>query len=132
MVIRKIEGDGLKRIAPLFKKIFTDCFSSHPVFEDAVRGETVYAAFINDEIAGFVSVWQEDLFIHFLAVDEKYRKMGIGRMLLGHVEKTFGRPLSLKCLKANAGAVSFYTGYGFKAVSEGDCPDGRYICFLLK
>lgn len=87
IVIRRLEGDSLKYLATLFKKIFTDCFSSHPVFEDAVRGEIVYAAFINDEVAGFVSVWQEDSFIHFLAVDEKYRMMGIGRKLLGMWKK---------------------------------------------
>lgn len=131
-MIKKVEGDRLGCIAPLFKKAFTDCFSSRPRLEEAVRGEEVYAAFSDGGVVGFISVWKEDPFIHFLAVDEKHRKSGIGRALVGFVEKEFGRPLSLKCLADNTSAIGFYTSYGFEAVSEGDCPDGRYIYFLLR
>ena len=132
MVIRKLDGDGLKCIAPLFKAVFSDRFSSHPLLEDAVQGEIVHAAFIGEDVAGFVSVWQEDNFIHFLAVDEKYRHQGVGRFLLSFAEKTFGRPLSLKCLADNEGALGFYSSYGFKAIAEGDSEDGCYLLLRLE
>ena len=67
-----------------------------------------------------------DNFLHNLFVDPQYQSLGVGHVLLEHVQKTFTSTGSLKCLVKNARAVAFYQRHGWHIEATGDSPDGEY------
>lgn len=82
-------------------------------------------------LAGFVSVWTADLFLHHLYVTPSYQRRGIGQALIEHCIEHFGLPLSLKCLKSNTSACAFYERLGWRVVGEGDSVDGPYLMYRI-
>lgn len=97
-----------------------------------VAGEKIFVAEQNDSIVGFVSVWEEDRFIHHLYVSSQSQNAGIGRSLLDHCKKIYGLPLSLKCQVSNRSACSFYTRLGWVAKSSAVSVDGPYNHYWLE
>ena len=98
-------------------------------FDTDTSGEYIMVARVHDKIAGFVSVWREDNFIHHLYVDNKYQNKGIGTQLLDKVNPTLQRPITLKCIKSNTRAIRFYLRNGWHPKSEAMSEDGAYILF---
>jgi len=78
-----------------------------------VEGEEVHLAVLEETIAGFVSVWVPDRFIHHLYVSAQYQSQGVGSALLQACEAMYGRPLSLKCDVRNHRAQRFYRSKGW-------------------
>lgn len=56
---------------------------------------------------GFASVSTNDNFLHNLFVDPNYQSLGVGHVLLEHVQKTFTSTGSLKCLVKNERRLRF-------------------------
>ena len=98
-------------------------------FDADTSGEYIMVARVHDKIAGFVSVWREDNFIHHLYVDNKYQNKGIGTQLLDKVNPTLQRPITLKCIKSNTQAIRFYLRNGWQPKSEAISEDGAYVLF---
>ena len=81
----------------------------------------IYIAEINKNIAGFVSLshsfWNKVAMIDHLAVDENYRKQGIGKLLVHHVLKEAQKwNIRYVCVQTalwNIGAIDFYKRMGF-------------------
>lgn len=82
------------------------------------RGEAITVAEENGRVAGLMSLWMPDHFIHLLFVDPASHGRGIGRRLLRHAEATFGDWSWLKCQAQNTRALEFYEHCGW-TVGEG-------------
>lgn len=101
-------------------------------FSDHTAGEIIYLA--HDEsskILGFVSIWQDDGFVHHLFVAPEYQGKGIGTSLLHSLHSWLPLPYQLKCLSANSAAHDFYLKLGWKDIGSGSDPLGDYILMEL-
>ena len=112
-------------------KGFPDIEASLPEFMAMVDGEVIVTAKMSNKIAGFISVWEEENFIHHLYVHPDYQNKGIGPALINSCKEYFGLPLSLKCVEQNTGACDFYQKNGWHAMERGRGPEGSYILFKL-
>ncbi len=101
-------------------------------FDAAVAGELVLAARRDGRIAGFVSAWLPDNFIHLLFVAPTALRSGVGGALLAACLERIGRPATLKCLQANADALAFYRRHGWEIVAPGRAEDGAYYLMKLE
>lgn len=98
--------------------------------EQQTRGETMLVAEdARGAIAGFVSIWDADHFIHHLYVDRGRHRMGVGRALLAALPGWPLQKYSLKCLCRNHRAAAFYRACGFAETGRGVGEDGDYIVF---
>lgn len=100
-------------------------------FEQETEGEYVFVAKEDNKVVGFITVCEEDNFIHHLFIDEKYQNQGIGTALIKAVIDKFGFPLKLKCLCNNTQAIAFYQRKGFEEKGKGANLHGTYILFEL-
>ena len=97
-------------------------------FEVQTEGERLRIA--EDDggrLAGFVSVWEPDHFIHHLHVDRPRHRSGVGRALLRALPGWPATRYRLKCLRANAPALAFYAACGFVEIGAGHAEDGEYL-----
>ncbi|KVG73170.1 GNAT family N-acetyltransferase [Burkholderia ubonensis] len=97
-------------------------------FDAQTEGERLLVA--EDDggrLAGFVSVWEPDHFIHHLYVDRSRHRRGIGRALLRALPGWPATRYRLKCLRANAPALAFYRASCFTEIGVGAAEDGEYL-----
>lgn len=87
-------------------------------FDSSTEGELILTAKVDNNIAGFVSIWEEDKFIHNLFVSSRFKRLGIGKALIDESVKAVGLPLTLKCVKANVNALNFYLSQGWTIEEE--------------
>ena len=124
-IIKEYSNSEKKQLSEIFYQILRDEFNwvnkqsiSLDSFEKSTDGEAIYVALVDNEIAGFISVWEQDNFIHNLFVSKKYRKIGVGKKLLEKTTAIYDKPLTLKCVKENHSAVRFYLDNGWKIEKE--------------
>lgn len=86
-------------------------------FVEDTKNEKIYVAKENNEIMGFISIYEEENFIHHLFVDKNYKNKGVGKSLLDFAKNLYF-PMKLKCYSKNFLAISFYKKYGFEIVSK--------------
>ena len=96
-------------------------------FDKHTEQELILVALIGQEPVGFASIWEADSFLHNLFVHPQHQRQGVGRALLGHCAHHFTATPTLKCLQANAGAIRFYSAYGWHVIDEGESSDGPYF-----
>jgi ribosomal protein S18 acetylase RimI-like enzyme len=101
-------------------------------FSAQIEGEEILVAKFNGEMAGFVSVWRQDNFIHHLYVSPKFQRKKIGEALLQECQNRYSLPLSLKCVEANKKACSFYERNGWIVKSKEIDNEGSYILYRLQ
>src|SRR5262245_55874809 len=70
-------------------------------------------------IAGFVSIWRADAFVHHLIVAPAHQGRGAGGVLLAFAIDTLGGRAGLKCSDFNGGARRFYERMGGRATQAG-------------
>jgi GNAT superfamily N-acetyltransferase len=87
-------------------------------FDEETEGELIIAAYVNKEMAGFISIWEEDKFIHHLFVSSDFRGYGVGKALLNEAVNVIGTPLTLKCVKENIHATNFYLSQNWRIEKE--------------
>ncbi|TNJ61598.1 GNAT family N-acetyltransferase [Paenibacillus hemerocallicola] len=95
-------------------------------FDKSTKDELILAAFIENELAGFVSVWEPDRFIHNLFVRKEFQGRGIGTALVKEVSRRLGLPLTLKCVKANTDALNYYLSNQWTIEQEAESAEGLY------
>ncbi|WP_050465944.1 GNAT family N-acetyltransferase [Herbaspirillum autotrophicum] len=96
-------------------------------FAKSSEGEHVYVASLPDgTVAGFVSVYVEDSFVHHLHVHSGLRNKGVGRLLLRSLQNWLPAPWRLKCVRKNRGALDFYLRNDWREVGCGESEDGAY------
>ncbi len=96
-------------------------------FDRDTEGELIWVATFSHNSVGFISVWEPENFIHNLFVHPKVAGQGVGSALLNKCLNHIGRPAVLKCVAQNTKARDFYLSKGWKIVSDGDGPDGKYL-----
>lgn len=97
-------------------------------FDAMTRDEKLLVAETSgSDIAGFISVWEPDHFIHHLHVAANQQGRGIGQALLNALPGRPSQPYRLKCLRRNEGALAFYLRQGFVKIGTGVAEDGEYV-----
>jgi GNAT superfamily N-acetyltransferase len=98
--------------------------------------EDIHAALLEEElwvaedrsgIAGFVSIYLPERFVHNLYVDPARHRQGIGQALLGRALLRCGGHAELKCQEANRRAAQFYWNLGWRPVDWGWSDAGAWI-----
>lgn len=87
-------------------------------FDHDTRDERILVTEINGQLIGFISIYMPDDFIHLLFVDPTAAGHGAGQALLKAALKITGRPVRLKCVSANAHALTFYARNGWVRTTE--------------
>lgn len=82
-------------------------------FNHDSKGEALFVAEIDGQIAGFVSLYRVMDFIHLLFIAPEYRRQGVGHALLTVMRREAKGPLTLKCVMTNEDALKFYASEGF-------------------
>lgn len=95
-------------------------------FDRDTASESIWVAELEGMLVGFVSVDEDDNFIHNLFVATPWLGHGIGSRLLDTSMVSIGRPARLKCLVENTRAITFYQAKGWQQVGEGVSDDGSY------
>ncbi|MDB6078304.1 MAG: acetyltransferase [Akkermansiaceae bacterium] len=102
-------------------------------FADQTQGEVIHVAESPDgTLAGFVSVWEPESFVHHLFIDPRFHRQGIGKLLLRSLETWLPFPHELKCLVANQRAAAFYAAMGWREIDRGSDPFGAYLVMSLE
>jgi ribosomal protein S18 acetylase RimI-like enzyme len=97
-------------------------------FDTLTRDEKLLVAEADETgIAGFISVWEPDHFIHHLHVDAKHQGGGVGPALLRALPNRPSQPYQLKCLQRNERALAFYLHHSFVQIGSGAAEDGEYV-----
>lgn len=86
-----------------------------------IRQGNSFGAFINDELAGWIicehRTWNNSFYIENILIDEKYRRQGIGIMLIKsaikEARKLNSRVIELEAQNTNYPAIQFYRRMGF-------------------
>ncbi|OZT14453.1 GNAT family N-acetyltransferase [Priestia aryabhattai] len=95
-------------------------------FDRDTTGEHILVAEIDRKIAGFVSLYLPDNFIHCLFVHPDYSRKGVGTALLDASIQNMNTPLRLKCVSKNDKALLFYKKNGWAQVVEEGPIEERY------
>lgn len=90
------------------------------------EGEKIWVAVIENDIVGFISVWEQENFIHHLFVHPSHAGKKIGKKLLSHALAIIGRPAALKCISLNQPALAFYKSQGWVTAHIGNDGDIEY------
>lgn len=101
-------------------------------FDSSTEGELILTAWIDGEIAGFISIWEEDKFIHNLFVSSEYKRCGMGKALINECINIIGLPLTLKCVIENKNALDFYMYQGWKIEEKVIGDESYYLMKLHK
>jgi ribosomal protein S18 acetylase RimI-like enzyme len=98
------------------------------VFAAETEGETLFVAEDDwSEVAGFVSLYAPESFIHHLYVEPRLRNRGIGGALLAHAVTAAGGSASLKCQLGNHPALGFYRHLGWTEIVAGTNEFGAWV-----
>ena len=134
--ISEFVEDDRAELRQLYSDVRNETFhrienQSKYTFDLDTKGEEIIVARMEGKVAGFISVWLPDNFIHHLYIRKEYRRNGLGRLLINRVRTKTKRPLTLKCLVDNINAVKFYERNGWKNKSTGISDYGVFILFEL-
>lgn len=135
MTIRAATTDDHRTLAEIFLQARRETFTWEDVgtfrladFALQTKGETIRLAETSDgEVAGFISVWEPENFVHHLFVTASHRGKGVGRALLADLKRRAPGPFLLKCVSANVAAFAFYRRLGWTVTGHGETEPGPYL-----
>ncbi|WP_343616169.1 GNAT family N-acetyltransferase [Novosphingobium sp.] len=134
MIIRQTVPEDLPGLRDLFMQSRRTAFVWEPSsaqalddFDSQTEGEMQMIALEGGTVAGFVSVWEADDFIHHLHVHPAFLRRGIGQVLLRALPDWPARPYRLKCVSRNTAALAFYAANGFMPIGQGRADGQDYI-----
>lgn len=121
LVFRNIEETDVSGIAELERNIFSDAWTNKSIAETIKQPQAfITVAEENGEIAGYCIIYYvlDEGEIARIAVNERWRRRGVGRRLLDYTceccrEKHVER-LLLDVRESNESARAFYKNYGFE------------------
>lgn len=120
----------------IWRETWPEAFSeqSLPADEEFFRqteGEEIFVVPSETGLAGFVTLWLEEPFVHFLLVDSRFRRQRVGEALLKLSISRLPAPVHLKCNPANVRALAFYARMGCTEVERVDTPGNAYVRLRL-
>ena len=120
----------------IWRETWPEAFSDTPLPPDEeffrqTLGEEIFVVPGDHGLAGFVSLWLEEPFVHFLLVDGQYRRQGVGEALLRLAISRLPPPVDLKCGLGNAEALAFYARMGCTEVERVDTPGNSFVRLRL-
>ncbi len=108
--------------ARLWARVMTELDPDDPQseadFRRKTKGEDFWVADNDGRIVGLATLWTPERFVHYLVVDPKWRRKGIGRDLLLMAADVLGGAFELKCAPDHAEARRFYDRFGMTAAEE--------------
>ena len=110
----------IAHIAELEVQCFSQPWSANALREELNNENSHFLVAVGDGVAGYIGVQEicGEAYITNVAVFEKYRKMGIGRLLLqAACDGAKGRGcefITLEVRQSNAAAISLYESEGFE------------------
>lgn len=126
MVIRRAELPDLGACARLYVEIAEADFHWRPAgffraqdFLGYAEHEELWVAEPGGAIAGFLSYFAPEHFLHSLYVRRGARGQGIGAALIAHARAHYGAPHSLKVDVPNDDARRFYERLGYAEIGTG-------------
>jgi ribosomal protein S18 acetylase RimI-like enzyme len=133
-MIRSPEQADLEELANIYLAVRRETFTwvnpltfRHEDFFAHTQGELVWLAEMADgEIAGFMTLWSPDDFIHMLYIRNACQRQGIGTALLTALPDWPNKKYRLKCLDRNERAKAFYRAQGFVVTGAGASAEGDY------
>ncbi len=96
-------------------------------FHRVTEAEEILVADLAGEVAGFLSFYRPDRFIHHLYVAPPSWRRGIGRALLAEALARLEGAARLKCRDGNLTARAFYRRLGWAERPGGRDEDGRWL-----
>lgn len=121
MIIREFNPSDLKRVFEIEKASFKDPYPLGVLKMMYDIGAGFLVAQKNNNVVGYIIFWiqkNNEGHIISLAVDEKYRRQGIGTRLVNSAIKILKKfnvkEVSLEVRKSNKVAIKFYKALGFK------------------
>lgn len=139
LILRNYQSSDHDVLALLFYQIRKEEFPwtdleqlSVSDFDHSTEGERIIVAEEQGTIAGFLSVWEPDGFIHNLFVAREFRRAGVGWSLIQVALSEYGTPLTLNALPENKTALKFYAKNGWQIEQEAWEKKAPIICFLLE
>lgn len=120
----------------IWRETWPEAFSDTPLPPDEeffrqTLGEEIFVVPDDHGLAGFVSLWLEEPFIHFLLVDGRYRRQGVGEALLKLSIARLPAPVHLKCNPGNVRALAFYARMGCIEVECVNAPGNSFVRLRL-
>lgn len=122
--IRLFREEDLSRAVEIEKLSFPSPWSEKLLREELERDlARFFAAVWDGELAGYILWWAapEEAHLINLAVHPKFRRKGVARALLRHLEKTAAaegaRRVTLEVRENNAAAIHLYESEGFQLIA---------------
>jgi ribosomal protein S18 acetylase RimI-like enzyme len=96
-------------------------------FHRVTEAEEILVIDQGDGVAGFLSFYRPDRFIHHLYVAPRHRRRGIGRTLLVEALARLDGVARLKCQSVNLHARLFYRSLGWAEHAGGEDERGAWL-----
>lgn len=133
-IIRAPERPDREELADIYHMVRRETFTwvaasqfHHGDFFAHTQGEIVWLAETpRGEIAGFMTLWPPDEFIHMLYIRKEWQGKGAGNALLKALPDWPRQRYRLKCLVNNRRAKAFYLANGFIVTGSGTSAEGDY------
>ena len=125
-IIRRAVPDEIEVCARLYVDIGEAEFHWRPAgffqvaeFLGYAEAEELWVAETDGAIAGFLSYFAPEHFLHSLYIRRGARGQGVGAALIAHVRAHYGALHSLKVEVPNEGARRFYERLGYAEIGSG-------------
>lgn len=125
MKIEQMTAEHLDGVEALEKSCFSHPWSRQSLMSELENAQSLFYAAVEDgQVVGYIgmSFVLDEGYIYNVAVDEKYRKKGIGSALIctlvTHCKKEGFAFLTLEVRESNTAARSLYQHFGFIKVGE--------------
>ncbi len=99
-------------------------------FAMETKDERVLVAEAAGKIAGFVSLYAPEAFVHHLYVEPGCQGRGIGRALLQRAVALAGGKATLKCQLRNPQTLRFYRRLGWRESETGEAEFGPWVMMM--
>jgi len=133
LVVRRFTENDREGLRQIYLESRQDTFNwltssslSLSDFDRDTTGEVIWVAEQEGSVVGFVSVDEDDNFIHNLFIAPKWMGHGFDSALLETCLQCIGRPARLKCVAENINALTFYLSRGWYKTGEGVSEDGKF------
>jgi len=119
--IKRADINDLDSIFKIEKETFSDYWSYDSLYEDICKTPISYylVAGFDEEVVGYIGMWHvlDESHIMNIAVDKRYRNMGIGTLLLSSLidysKDTGIKKMTLEVREHNENALKLYEKHGF-------------------